>query len=304
MRRFKNILYVREAALENESSTPRAVIDLARANNARLTLCDVSAELPRSFMNLSDTLRKLRLAQLQKVLNDVDHEGVEIETLLLEGIPFLEVIRQVLRGGHDLLIKDAEPSGLLSTSLSANDMHLLRKAPCPVWIARSDNFGSYRSIVAAIDVDDSQPKNAEINQLILDLSTSLAMENDCILHVVHACYLPDESLLRSALALLGPDQFDKSLVDLKQWREAAVEKLLSERDMSGIRYQQHVEIARPSKLILDKADQLDADLVVMGTVARTGIPGFFIGNTAELILSKLGSSVLTVKPTGFMSPVN
>ena len=38
----------------------------------------------------------------------------------------------------------------------------------------------------------------------------------------------------------------------------------------------------------------DIDLIVMGTVCRTGIPGYFIGNTAESILSEVSCSVLTV----------
>jgi len=38
-------------------------------------------------------------------------------------------------------------------------------------------------------------------------------------------------------------------------------------------------------------------------VARTGIPGLVIGNTAERILNGLVCSVLTVKPDGFVTPV-
>lgn len=41
----------------------------------------------------------------------------------------------------------------------------------------------------------------------------------------------------------------------------------------------------------------------MGTVARTGIPGFIIGNTAENILQKIDCSLLALKPLGFVSPV-
>jgi len=45
------------------------------------------------------------------------------------------------------------------------------------------------------------------------------------------------------------------------------------------------------------------DLIVMGTLSRTGIPGYFIGNTSESILSQVNCSVLTMKPPGFVSPV-
>ena len=49
--------------------------------------------------------------------------------------------------------------------------------------------------------------------------------------------------------------------------------------------------------------RIDADIIVMGTVARTGIPGFFMGNTAETILNQINCSVLAIKPRGFKTPV-
>ncbi|MBT8362313.1 MAG: universal stress protein, partial [Deltaproteobacteria bacterium] len=45
------------------------------------------------------------------------------------------------------------------------------------------------------------------------------------------------------------------------------------------------------------------DVVVMGSIGRSGIPGFLIGNRAEKILSNINCTVLTVKPDGFISPI-
>ena len=45
------------------------------------------------------------------------------------------------------------------------------------------------------------------------------------------------------------------------------------------------------------------DLMVMGTLARSGIAGLFIGNTAEKILNSVHCSVLALKPAGFETPV-
>jgi nucleotide-binding universal stress UspA family protein len=53
----------------------------------------------------------------------------------------------------------------------------------------------------------------------------------------------------------------------------------------------------------ESARESQADLVVMGTVGRTGISGLFIGNTAEAILEQVRCSVLAIKPLGFVSPV-
>lgn len=67
--------------------------------------------------------------------------------------------------------------------------------------------------------------------------------------------------------------------------------------------QLHVIKGHAAQIVPTLARQLGADLIVMGTIARTGIAGFFMGNTAETILSAIDCSVLTVKPPGFISPI-
>ena len=41
----------------------------------------------------------------------------------------------------------------------------------------------------------------------------------------------------------------------------------------------------------------------MGTVARTGISGLVMGNSAEQVLDEVHCSVIAVKPPGFKSPI-
>ena len=57
------------------------------------------------------------------------------------------------------------------------------------------------------------------------------------------------------------------------------------------------------EVVTELTRTLSADLLVMGTVGRTGIPGFIIGNTAETIFGGIDCSVLAIKPAGFVSPV-
>ena len=56
-------------------------------------------------------------------------------------------------------------------------------------------------------------------------------------------------------------------------------------------------------VIPEVASKEQIDLIVMGTVARVGLEGYFIGNTAETVLDRVACSVLTIKPEGFSSPV-
>jgi nucleotide-binding universal stress UspA family protein len=65
----------------------------------------------------------------------------------------------------------------------------------------------------------------------------------------------------------------------------------------------HLIQGSAKQVIPQTAVSVEADLVVMGTLARAGVSGFFIGNTAETILEQLRCSVLAIKPPGFISPV-
>jgi nucleotide-binding universal stress UspA family protein len=80
-------------------------------------------------------------------------------------------------------------------------------------------------------------------------------------------------------------------------------KLVGKDAVNYLRPKLHLVKGMPEKEIPLLAKQQLADLVVMGTVARTGIPGFIVGNTAESILEQVHCSVLAIKPDGFKSPL-
>ena len=73
--------------------------------------------------------------------------------------------------------------------------------------------------------------------------------------------------------------------------------------LNYLKPQAHLVKGPARKEIPELATRIEADLVVMGTVARTGIPGFIMGNTAETILNRIESSVLAIKPPSFATPV-
>lgn len=60
----------------------------------------------------------------------------------------------------------------------------------------------------------------------------------------------------------------------------------------------------PESVIAQVAENEDVDLVIMGTIARTGIQGLLIGSTAESVLRNIECSVLVVKREGSVSPVS
>jgi nucleotide-binding universal stress UspA family protein len=65
----------------------------------------------------------------------------------------------------------------------------------------------------------------------------------------------------------------------------------------------HLSLGTPWKEVSRLSEHLKVDLIAMGTVGRNGIQGLFLGNTAEKVLRTCDCSILTVKPDGFVSPI-
>jgi nucleotide-binding universal stress UspA family protein len=83
---------------------------------------------------------------------------VEVETKIVEGKPFLEIICEVLLNKRDLVVKSAEgAAGALDRLFGTTDMHLLRKCPCSVWLIKSEEPGRVRRMMACVDFNDLDP---------------------------------------------------------------------------------------------------------------------------------------------------
>lgn len=318
MKRFENILYVSEPDVKGSAALKRAV-SLARNNQARLTIMHASGE-PR----LGPLAEKHTRREAESLLRERELERLEtlaaphraqtgIELTVRFGIPFIEVVRDVIRNGRDLAIKPAAgDSGIRGRLFGSTDMHLLRKCPCPVWIMRPDDSSNYQRILAAVDFDPWEPDGGEemLNQRILELAGSLALSDFAELHLVHAWDAPAESLTRLWGDESTEDNTAAYVESERRLHRAGLERFASALrgwvGAEGYDYlspQLHLPKGNPREIIPALARDLNADLVVMGTLARTGIAGFIIGNTAESILGRLGCSVLAVKPDGFVTPV-
>ncbi len=303
MHRFKNILFVNEPSSTSTNAQALA-LQLARSNDAQLTICDVSAELPRMAPDIEKSFHAMQEKQVMSHFENLDLQGLNIKTCMLSGIPFVEIVREVIRGKYDLVIKSVDVStGIFSNLFGEKDMRLMRKCPCPVWIIKQSETTKFERIVAAVDPDPEIPGNASLNKLILNLATSLAEQQKSELHIVHTWYLQGEDILRSARSSLSNEEVDQIALETEKEHRGWLEGLLEDHNLTEKGYKIHLVEGDAGEMIPQLAKDTDANLVVMGTVARTGIAGFFIGNTAESILRNVDSSVLTVKPEGFESPV-
>ncbi|MBN1992955.1 MAG: universal stress protein [Anaerolineae bacterium] len=182
MNPFKNILYVTENTVDQASAVARAV-SLAKNNQANLTIIDVIPPIADDFR--ADTITYHRQA-LESLIEPYQNR-LKIQLDVQVGTTFLEVIRAVLRNAYDLVIKVVENPDFLKRLFGSDDMHLLRKCPCPIWLMRPAEKPNYDCILAAVDFDPLKPTVVEqaLNQNILELAGVLALSDLASLHLVH-----------------------------------------------------------------------------------------------------------------------
>ena len=80
-------------------------------------------------------------------------------------------------------------------------------------------------------------------------------------------------------------------------------ELLQLYDLENLKHQVYMLNGEAGRLIPALAAAREVELIVMGTVSRSGVAGLLIGNTAEKVLNQVDCSVLTVKPDDFITPV-
>jgi len=312
MQRFKNILLYHDVETRSKASLGRAV-ELAGRNQARLTIVDVleeSQDFPEMTFtspplpDLRDLVKQKKRNRLEKLVASIQEEGVSAKAKLLFGTPFIEIIREVVRNKHDLVIKKAEGAGGLTEMLfGSTAMHLMRKCPCPVWIMKPTRSKRYSRILAAVDPQPGNQERESLNVKIMDLATSLAQLEQSQLHVLHVRSLYRDYTRGSVQSSTPANLLDDLIDDTRKIHQRRLDELLGKYDLKNIKHQIHLPTGDPEKLIPEVAQKKRINLLVMGTVCRTGVSGLLIGNTAEKVLHQVNCSVLTVKPDGFVTPV-
>jgi nucleotide-binding universal stress UspA family protein len=310
MKRFKNIL-----VKVNEKTNPEVDIavlrgvELARRMGAKVTLFDVIEPLESILSSYTDIVSPVeltelivgqRLDQLTEVAQIFQSKGVEISAQVSMGKNFIEIVKAVIVNKHDLLIKVANAS---EQNFDSDDFHIMRKCPRPVWLIKATQVNKANKILAAIDLSMEQHAEGRAqNRIIMDIATSLSQFEEAKLTILSCWQLYGEQALRhGAFTRISPEKIEELLKNEEHEYKESLKILVNEYADSSI--DQRLIKGQPKSLIPDYVNNNGIDIVVMGTIGRSGIPGLLIGNTSEAVLQKIDSSVITLKPADFLSPI-
>lgn len=301
MKRFQRVLVYLETG-DCDPASGTAISDLVRRNGATLTLLssvDESSRLGRLWPGSDDADDDAENEIADRLTATAATFDVDASTDVDRGIPAISIVRRVLRGEADLVITvDGE------SPPSPNTRRLLRKCPCPVWVIRPDAASERRAGLSVVAAVDPAPEDVELNLLILQLASSMVERAGGTLHVVNAWEMIG-STSRPGRHQAGRFDvtYDELMIQARSHRADALDRLLQRLGPYDIERTTHLVHGRPESAIPEVLDEVTADVLVMGTVARTGIRGLVIGNTAERVLTSAECSLMAVKPADFVSPI-
>lgn len=134
-----------------------------------------------------------------------------------------------------------------------------------------------RNIVLPVDF-------SEHSKRAMDFAILLAKKSGATIHLVHGMHLPPD------VRLTG-----NWWATLRARAISGIDSMIDEIERAGIKSEIHLEDEHPVAAILKLAEQLDADLITMGTRGLTGAKHVLLGSVAERTIRLAGCPVLSVK---------
>lgn len=240
-----------------------------------------------------------RLAWIQDLLAAYSHLQLSIDTQVIwHNRPFESIINHAIAGHYDLIVKGTHAHDKLKAVIfTPTDWHLMRKAPVPVLMVKERDWPAAGKILCAVNVATEDTDHQMLNGKIIEHAKDLALKFAAEVHLVNG--YPGTPV---NLAIELPD-FDAQTYNntIRIQHEDRVSYLANAYGIDSNHC--HVKEGLPEDVIPDLAAQLDAELVILGTVGRTGFSAALIGNTAEHVIDSINCDLLAIKPDGYKSPL-
>lgn len=302
MARITSILVIVDPSADVHPSVEKATL---LASRCEATIELFACETAQSLMNRrvdhiasggTEVFQPGTQAILDGIAEPLRKQGIDTRVERDFGGPLhARIVNRALRTDVDLVIKDTHHHSLAQrTFLTNTDWHLIRDCPMPLLLTKARPWQAAPLIAAAVDPGHVNGKSDELDHRIIDCAQLMARALGGDIYLLHA-WLP---LACVATAAGSPppmiSSFTPGMLDeFRLSRQKDIESLAASCSVST--WNLHVQAGSPSDVLPRVSRDINADMVVMGAIARTGMERVFLGSTAEQVLEHIQCDVLIVK---------
>jgi nucleotide-binding universal stress UspA family protein len=226
-----------------------------------------------------------QLTQLLDAHRKLLPDGAQIQRVMRRGVVVTELARLAAQHSADLvcigrrLQDDHDP-------LTESAVKLVRKAPCSVFVVPQGAPAQYRTILVPIDFSDRSADALQLGVCIAGASPGASIT------VQHVYSVP-----------VGYHKTGRSYEEFAQTMRRLAEQewasWLPRLDFRGVPWSMRFDLGdKAPKAILAAADEIHADLMVMGSHGRTRPSTVLLGHAADSVCSKTARPLLCVKQKG------
>ncbi len=257
-----------------------------------------------SLENAQEDILEGLKRRLEALAEPLRESGLVVNTTSTWDHPLHEgIIRHAIACDADIVFKDTHHHSAVSRALLTNtDWNLIRTCPVPLWLVKPQDISDKPTIVAAIDPLHEHDKPAALDDEILVISKALADATDADVRAFHS-YDPRIAVATATANAYIPvslpfDEIEKQMHEQHETRFNEVTEFHGLDDTHA-----HLIAGLTHEELPIMAKEMNADVVVMGAVARNRWKRLFIGATAERTLEHVPCDLLIVKPDWFRTPV-
>jgi nucleotide-binding universal stress UspA family protein len=272
-----------------EQAVKRAAL-LASSRHQRLDLlhvfCNRALELLQELLGVGSERETLLIEnsrrQLQQMADELQRDyGIKVTPEFRMGNVLDEVLA-IADGGQMMVLGAHGHSPLCDALIGSMALRVLSKCRQPILVVKKPPEEAYRRVIVPVDFSLH-------SAAALQMALTLAPEARIML--VHAFEVPFEGKLK--LAGATEQELSRYRSEAQQKALLGVNQMLSDipqKDVSRIAHL--VEKADPAVFTLQQAEDLGADLIVMGKHGRSMVEEMLLGSVTRHVLADAKCDVL------------
>jgi len=245
---------------------------------------------------IADGIRQAQQEMLEHLTASVAAQGVSVTTSITTDRPASDgIVAKALECEPTFVVKGtAYHSPAERATFTFTDWQLIRKLSFPLWLVKPQDWKEDPVIVAAVDPMHQHDKEGILDQAIIDAAKTLESNCGGKLLLLHTYQRLDEIGTYAKLKF-KPSKvpMDEIAVKMRDEHRHRLDALAAKNEISPEAI--HLLPGRTRDILPSFSRANDADVVIMGALARTGLKRLIIGSTAEQVMDHLPCDILIAR---------